>query len=475
MRFDDPFFLFQFLPALLAFYFLTRAASASAKATADKGRRRSMAGPAEHAALAIVAAAGVIVLWWSPVGGLLVACVAVAVVAAHVIGRLTVNPARRVPARLLAALCITGSLALLAYIRYRLPAAAFALSGAVVVIAHVVSYLADVARGQASARQPLHSALYLVQFPLFPAGPLIRFRDFSASLPKLATFAGLGSFTYGVRRVIIGWVKVDLVAGILARPVDAVFALPPSRLSAGVAWLAATCAALEFYYRFSGYADFAIGLGRMLGFRYPENFRRPYTADSIREFWRRWSVTTIIWLRDHLSLPIAGRDVPTPGLFANMVIGFVLLGLWHGGGSTTFIWALYTAGWLALEAVWLSPIVERMPRVLRHVYVLLVVVVGWLVLRGPGVAPLLNVLQAMAGFAEGGRLAYPASRYIDWPVGTALFVAIIGAGPLVPWISRWRVTLDATTAAIVMMVSAFWVFVWRPAAMVKEAIRPRRP
>jgi alginate O-acetyltransferase complex protein AlgI len=363
----------------------------------------------------------------------------------------------------------------LAYVRYRLPASVFALSGAVVVVAHAVAYFVDVARGQATARQPLLSALYLLQFPLFPAGPLVRFRDFAANLPKLATVAGLGSFTYGVRRVIIGWVKVDLVAGVLAGPVDSVFALPPGRLSAGVAWLAAICAALELYYRFSGYADFAIGIGRMLGFRYPENFRRPYTADSIREFWRRWSVTTITWLRDYVSLPIAGRDVPTPGLFANIVVGFIVIGLWHGGGSTTIAWAIYSATWLALEALWLSPMIERLPRVLRHVYVLLIVVVGWVVLRSPAVAPLMNVLQAMAGFADGGRLAYQASRYLDWSVGTALVVAIVGAGPLVPWISRWRVTLDATTAAAVMMFSAFWLFVWRPAAMAREALWPRPP
>jgi alginate O-acetyltransferase complex protein AlgI len=465
LRFDDVFFLFQFLPSILALYFLARAADTE---------RPVVARWAGRVALAIVLAGGLWLVQRTSVGGLLIAFAAAILVMAATIERLRARPDARV---LTLGVLITAtaiSAGVLVYTRSRMTGPAFALSGVVVLICHGLAYVTDVYRGQASTRQPLESALYLIQFPVLPAGPLIRFRDFSANLPKLATVVGLGSFTYGVRRVIIGLVKVVLVAGTLAEPVDAIMALAPARLSASVAWLAALCVSLSYYFWLSGYADIAIGLGRMLGFRYPENFRRPYTADSVREFWRRWSVTSITWLRDYLSLPIAGRDVPTPRLFINIVIGFTLLGLWHGGGQTVWIWALYSGAWLALEAVTLSHVIERLPRAIRHVYVLTVVVFGWVILRGDTPAALWEIVKAMAGLA-GGRTAYTASRYLTWPVEIALFVAIIGAGPLVPWISRWRVTLDATTAAVVMMISAFSLFAWRLAALAREAIRTFRP
>ena len=211
--------------------------------------------------------------------------------------------------------------------------------GAAVLAAHIVAYSLDIRRGQASAPRPLVLALYLLQFPLLVAGPLVRFRDFALQQARLST--SLGAFTYGTRRITIGLIKVWAIAGILSGPVNEIFLLPPAKVGAAAAWLAAVCVSLEIYFEFSGYADIAIGLGRMLGFRYPENFRRPYTADSVREFWRRWNVTLMTWLRDYLRLPIAGRDNPSPRLYLNIVAGFCIVGLWHGGGQSVLVWAVY--------------------------------------------------------------------------------------------------------------------------------------
>jgi alginate O-acetyltransferase complex protein AlgI len=265
---------------------------------------------------------------------------------------------------------------------------------------------------------------------------------------------------------------VWVVARILAIPVDAIFALPAPTMAADAAWLAAACFGLRVYYLFSGYADIAIGAGRMLGFRYPENFRRPYTADSIREFWRRWNITLMTWLRDYLRLPIAGRDDPTPRLYVNIVVGFCLVGLWHGGGRGVLIWGLYSGMWLALEAVGLGRRVRRLWPPIRHLYVLVIVTFGWGMLRAGDLAGALAFLQAIAGF--NGLTSPAAQQQLTVAVWATLVVAVVGAGPIIPAISRWRVTLDAATASVVMMLAATALFLWRGGALVINSVVPSR-
>jgi alginate O-acetyltransferase complex protein AlgI len=320
---------------------------------------------------------------------------------------------------------------------------------------HAIAFAVDAARGDAPTRRPLTAALYLVQFPVLPAGPVVRYADFATQLARRTV--NLGTFTYGVRRFVIGLVKVAFIAAVLSGTADRVFAMPAAKLSADAAWLGAVCFSLQLYFQFSGYSDMAIGLGRMLGFRYPENFRRPYTADSVREFWRRWNITLLTWLRDYLYLPIAGRDNPTPLLYVNIVIGFCLVGLWHGVGSNVIVWALYSGLWLGLEAVGLGPRIARLPAPVRHLYVLLVVVVGWVILRANTLAAATTFLGAMAGWS--GPATMTAHRYLTTPVWTALGLALLGAGPLVPAISRWRVSLDVAAASLLMMSSATVVFI----------------
>jgi alginate O-acetyltransferase complex protein AlgI len=312
--------------------------------------------------------------------------------------------------------------------------------------------------------------LYLVQFPLMLAGPIVRYRDFSSQHSGLTV--SLGGFTYGMRRLTIGLVKVVLVAGTLALPTDAIFALPAPKLSADAAWLGAVCYSLQLYYQFSGCSDMAIGLGRMLGIRYPENFRRPYTADSVREFWRRWNITLMTWLRDYLRLPIAERDDPTPRLYANIVFGFCFVGLWHGGGRGVVIWSLYSGMWLALEAVGLGARVGQLPAFVRHVYLLAVVMIGWVILRADTPSGALAFLQTMAGLK--GLHGRTAQHYFTLPMGIALGAAIVGAGPMVPAISRWRVSLDAAAVSALMMLAATGFFLWRGVSFLVSSLLPTR-
>jgi alginate O-acetyltransferase complex protein AlgI len=343
-----------------------------------------------------------------------------------------------------------------------------------VFVCHAIAFLVDVSRG-ANPRGFGASTAYLIQLPVFPAGPLSRFPEFSDQLSK--TEISMAGFSYGVRRIVTGMLKVWAIAGPLGDVASRIFALRVTLLSIDIAWLGVVCTALNAYFVVSGFSDIGIGLGRILGFRYQENFRRPYTADSVREFWRRWNVTLITWLRDYLSLPIAGHDAPTLALYLFTVAGFIVVGLWHGATLRVLAWAVYFGTWLAIEAVGLGHLIERLPRPLRHVYVLLVVLPGWILLRASGPGPLLGYVEAMLGFAIVPLGA--AGEYMDPLFVIALVSAIVFAGPLVSWISRWRVSVDAATASLLMMFAATGVFVWRTSQPLVRAFWPagatRRP
>ena len=180
-------------------------------------------------------------------------------------------------------------------------------------------------------------------------------------------------------------------------------------------------------------------------------------------------MTLITWLRDYLSLPIAGQDRPTPRLYLNIVAGFCLIALWHRIGWSAIVCGVFFGTLLAIEGVGFHDVVQRWPRPLRHVYVLLVVTVGWMLLRADSPAAALSFASVMIGAA--GASGSTVESYLTPMMWMALTLAFIGAGPLVPWISRWRVSVDAGTTSLLMMLAATGVFIWRPGAIVLQAIR----
>jgi alginate O-acetyltransferase complex protein AlgI len=462
VHFDDPIFLLAFLPALFAVYYSVVAADSVYPRLAVIGAK---------GAAVVLLAGSVWLLARSPVGWLLLGSAFVTTLLAATAEQLRSTNA--FASRCALAAAMTATVVMFAIARAMVPGSVFALAGVSVVACQELAFILDVHAGRATTANPVTAWLYLVQFPVLPAGPLIRFQDIDRRWKTLSDGISLGAFTYGMRRVITGLVKVIGIAATLAVPVDAIYRLPASRLSIDAAWLAAVCFSLQLYFLFSGYADMAIGLGRMLGLRYPENFHRPYLADSMREFWRRWHVTSITWLRDYFAFPMAGRDAPTFRLFPSIVTGFALLGFWYGGGWTVAPWAAYSSAFLAFEAVGLGARISVWPMPIRHLYVLIVAMVGWVILRADSVAAAGTMLQVMAGVR--GFQPLTAARYLTPQVWLALTVAIIGAGPLIPWLSRWRVSVDAVTASIVMMMTSVSLFVWRAGSpILKIFSAPRR-
>ncbi len=213
---------------------------------------------------------------------------------------------------------------------------------------HAISYVIDVSRRNATAQKsPVHAALYLLLFPQLIAGPIIRYRDIADQLARRVV--SLDDFAYGVRRFVIGLAKKVLIANVVAGPADKIFGMPSSELSTAHAWLGIVCYTLQIYFDFSGYSDMAIGLGRMFGFRFPENFRWPYVASSVTAFWRRWHISLSTWFRDYLYIPLGGNRVSPARRYRNLVTVFFLCGLWHGASWNFVIWGLWHGSFLVAE------------------------------------------------------------------------------------------------------------------------------
>lgn len=454
MRFDDPAFLVGLLPALLTVWYVAMAAG-------SLGRR--LGRWAFTAAALVLLAASLVFVREGPWPWLVVGTLVFTLAGAAAIARLREqSPAA---ARLLLGLVVAGNLTVLIGTRTQSGPSLEPLAIGVVTVLGM-AFAFDVFRGEATLEEPLTAAVALLPLPLLVAGPIVRYREFRTQFSR--PVIGMGPFTYGVRRFVTGLCKVTLVAAVLARPVTAIFNRPEALLTMDAAWLGAIAFSLQLYFQLSGWSDMAIGLGRMLGFRFPENFRRPYTAESVRDFWRRWNITLMTALRDYVHLPIAGRDIPAARLFVNLVLAFCLMGLWHGSGWTVVVWGVYSGLWLAFEEAGLGARIARLPRPLRHAYVLFVVGLGWVLLRAESVPAALGFLEAMAGLNwASGVTAHQFMTTVSW---IALAVAMIGAGPLIPSISRWRVSVDAATVSVMLMVGATGIFVWRGVA----ALRPSR-
>lgn len=258
-----------------------------------------------------------------------------------------------------------------------------------------LSYLIDVYRQDAKpSRRLSHYVLFLTFFPHSIAGPIFRWKDLEAQLSERTHSWTL--VREGFERFTLGLAKKVLLADSIAIIADGVFALPASQLGPKLAWLGAIAYSLQIYFDFSGYSDMAIGLGKLAGFQFKENFNQPYVSASITEFWQRWHISLSSWLRDYLYIPLGGNRVSKNRALANIVIVFTLSGLWHGAAWTFVVWGLFHGLLVAGERV-LSKQTWRPPLLVQHVLTLALVVVGWVFFRAPSLPVAFNVIRAMFG------------------------------------------------------------------------------
>jgi alginate O-acetyltransferase complex protein AlgI len=282
-----------------------------------------------------------------------------------------------------------------------------------------ISYVVDVAKSDVPAERSLtRYSLYATLFPHLVAGPIVRYRDLSNQLgDRRITF---DDFAEGVRRFVIGLGKKVLLADTLRLVADDVFALNVLDRSTSAAWIGLIAFSLQIYFDFSGYSDMAIGLGRMFGFRFAENFRYPYAAASLTDFWRRWHMTLSSWLRDYVYIPLGGNR--RRGL-RNLFITFALCGLWHGAAWTFVVWGLWHGLMLAVERLTGRP--------LGRVGTWLAVGAGWVVFRTTSLGQAGAYFSALAGFGAGG---VTAGDYLTRDVLLALLAGLVACAPVGAWL-----------------------------------------
>ncbi|MBD9196100.1 MAG: MBOAT family protein [Clostridiales bacterium] len=289
----------------------------------------------------------------------------------------------------------------------------------------ILSYVIDVYRGNAAAqRNFIDLAAYVAMFPQLIAGPIVRYTDIAPQL-KHRTHT-LSDAAYGARRFIIGLSKKVLLANVLYELISAY--KDGAETSVLFTWLYAAAYILHLYFDFSGYSDMAIGLGRIFGFYFPENFNYPYISASITEFWRRWHMSLGSWFRDYVYIPLGGNRVSRGKWFRNIFIVWLLTGLWHGAAWTFILWGLFFALFLTAEKLWYGQALAR-TKLLKHVYVLLLIVVSFVLFDAASVQDALRTIAALFGLG-GLPLADALSRYYLWSYTGVFLIAAVGATPL---------------------------------------------
>ncbi len=287
-----------------------------------------------------------------------------------------------------------------------------------------MSYVIDVYRGDTPpAKNPLQVALYIALFPQLVAGPIVRYTTVAEELvSRRETF---DDFAAGALRFSFGLAKKMLLANNLSLMADEAFSTAP--IGAAAAWLGAIAYTGQIYFDFSGYSDMAIGLGRMFGFHFEENFNYPYLSKSVTEFWRRWHMSLSGWFRDYVYIPLGGSRAGTAKQVRNILLVWTLTGLWHGAAWNFLLWGLYFGVLLLGEKFWWGKALERAPSPLRHLYAMVIVVLGWVLFRCEGLSAVGSYLGAMFGLSGAG---WGQALYFLRQYGVFLAVGAVASLPV---------------------------------------------
>ena len=293
----------------------------------------------------------------------------------------------------------------------------------------ILSYIIDVYRGNVKVQTNLPNfALYVTMFPQLIAGPIVQYADVDEQLASREisrTKFGEGSMYF-----IRGLAKKVLLANTSGMIFTEVSGLAKGNIAVMTAWLGAFAYMFQIYFDFSGYSDMAIGLGKMFGFEFNMNFNYPYVSKSITEFWRRWHISLSSWFRDYVYIPLGGNRVSKIKHIRNLLIVWLLTGLWHGAAWNFVAWGLYYGVILIIEKYFLSPVLDRLPDVVRHIYSIVLVVIGWVLFFSSSFGQAADYIRVMFGagahgFADRESMYLLTSNLILW------LILIFGSTPLV--------------------------------------------
>lgn len=331
-----------------------------------------------------------------------------------------------------------------------------------------ISYLVDIYRGTTKCQKSIvRLGLYISLFPQLIAGPIVRYNEIVDQLSR--RYVSLHSYSEGIRRFIIGLSKKVIFANNIGFLANKIFILEPDTIPFSLAWLGAILFSLQIYYDFSGYSDMAIGLGKIFGFNIPENFNFPYKSRSIQEFWRRWHISLSQWFKDYVYIPLGGNRVPAYKVYRNLIIVFLLTGLWHGANWTFIIWGLLHGAFLLFERS--TNVIKNTPRVLQHAYVFLILCFTWILFRSPDMTYFMNYAKAMVFPFQG--FDYSSLMYFD---NYHVLIAIIGLVLSFPIHRNMQINLITTSnqwtnEGFKIIILAF-LFLWSIAEMSSTTFSP---
>lgn len=295
-----------------------------------------------------------------------------------------------------------------------------------------ISYLVDIYRKEVVYQKNIiNLALYISLFPQLIAGPIVRYHDIANQLIKRSF--SINKFGEGVERFIIGLSKKGLLANNFAIVADEIMGSDFTDISTPTAWVGIVSYAFQIYFDFSGYSDMAIGLGKMFGFTFLENFNFPYISKSIKEFWRRWHISLSTWFKDYLYIPLGGNRVSNTRVYVNLLIVFTLTGLWHGASWSFLVWGIFHGFFMIIERLGLEKILKKAWSPIQHIYTLLVILIGWVFFR---------VESINDAFYYTKRLFFDGSvesnwiTYFDTKFTIIFIIGIISSTSFIPFIKN---------------------------------------
>ncbi|QJD84855.1 MBOAT family O-acyltransferase [Cohnella herbarum] len=419
MVFSNLLFLFLFLPAVLLLYYVS---------------------PWRIKNLVLFLTSLVFYAWGEPV---YIVIMLISTVTDYVFGLLLSNPKRSaIQRKAIVVFSIAINLALLSYFKYAdflinnvndlfgssIPLTELALPiGISFYTFQSMSYIVDIYRGTAKAqRNWIDFATFVALFPQLVAGPIVHYKTVSEQLRKRSV--NIEIFAEGVRRFIIGLAKKVLLANNIGLLWNSISSTDTGSLAVLTAWLGIIAFAFQIYFDFSGYSDMAIGLGMMFGFRFNENFNKPYTAQSITDFWRRWHISLSSWFRDYVYIPLGGNRRGLGVQLRNILIVWLLTGIWHGASWNFLLWGLYFGVILILEKWWVLKRLDRMPRWVRHAYAIVLILIGWVLFAFEELPKVGSYLQAMIGLS-GRPLWDDVTIYFAYTNAILIIVLIVASLP----------------------------------------------
>lgn len=294
-----------------------------------------------------------------------------------------------------------------------------------------ISYLVDVYRGEVEVQKNLFKvALYITLFPQLIAGPIVKYHDVAEQISERQE--NFPDFIYGLKRFIIGLSKKMLLANPMGAVADNVFSLPVEQMNCLTSWVGAVCYTLQIFFDFSGYSDMAIGLGRMFGFKFLENFNYPYISKSITEFWRRWHISLSTWFKEYLYIPLGGNRVSKFRNYINLFIVFFATGFWHGAAWNFIFWGLWHGIFIVFEKItgWHKNDGGPFLSFIHHFYTLLIVVIGWVMFRADTMTYAGEYIKNMFGQVNGSMQIYPLRYYFDSYEMITMLIALLVSTPL---------------------------------------------